>query len=252
LGEFLAGIAAVRPEQLQILERIVELIEPLPTPASAPPAQFIVSPDDGAPLPASTTERCDWFDPLLDDVMAGRVLRSSLQTWCDRSRIDVEATTRMMSRLQPLTRVPRRGRWALRRGAQVLVDNADAMTAFAADQSDLVQRVRALGRSDIVVVPFHHLPTAWGSYTPPARKAPVLILTDLGIGGPASDPWRASPDEWREFATMLARRQSRVVALVPYRPSRVPASLQRRIDVLEWDRTVNIPRRGRRRTRGQA
>jgi hypothetical protein len=88
-----------------------------------------------------------------------------------------------------------------------------------------------VGRSAVEPVSFRDAPTRgalpegrrrWQDYVPPAAGTPVLAITDLGIGGPPTHPARARAGEWADFAAQLDRRESALVALVPYPRSRWP------------------------------
>ena len=81
---------------------------------------------------------------------------------------------------------------------------------------------------------------------PPGR--PVLVLTDLGLGGPPVQPLRASATEWGQYARDLRRAESPVIALVPYPLDRAHRAISRQIAVVQWDHaTVSTARHARRR-----
>jgi len=80
----------------------------------------------------------------------------------------------------------------------------------------------------------------WQDYVPPAAGTPVLAITDLGIGGPPVHPARARAGEWADFAAQLDRRESALVALVPYPRSRWPRWVGRTLTAIPWDRTTTL------------
>ena len=73
---------------------------------------------------------------------------------------------------------------------------------------------------------------------PPRVGTLLLILSNLGIGGPPLLDGSSSHREWFDLAQAARRRGSSVVALVPYPPSRWPRALARVVAMLEWDRTT--------------
>ncbi len=128
---------------------------------------------------------------------------------------------------------------------QVLIDLGESMEPFGRDQRELVNdMVNAIGREVVSGLSFFDAPlrgagtgpvSSWGAYAPPPRGAPVLALTDLGVGGPPIRRERAMPDEWLDLARLLRTRGSRLVALVPYPRQRWPLGLEREMRLVTWD-----------------
>ena len=115
--------------------------------------------------------------------------------------------------------------------------------------SNLVGRV--VGQEATAVGNFENCPSR-GTWmfrqTAGVRGRPVLVLTDLGLGGPQVQPMRASAAEWCRYAVGVARAESPVIALVPYSVDPAHRMVSRRIAVVPWDRaSVSTAQRARRR-----
>jgi hypothetical protein len=64
----------------------------------------------------------------------------------------------------------------------------------------------------------------------------VVIVSEMGIGGPLVNPHRASGREWLDFAARVEAAGCPLVALVPFEPRRWDPRLARRITFVHWDR----------------
>jgi hypothetical protein len=201
---------------------------PRPTPRSAPP-----------PMP---------HEPLLSPRSATAILRTTLSRGTDSGDLDVEAVVEHIARSQPIEDLPRRRLRSMRFGVDVLVDRGTAMQPFARDQAEIVNRIRRLvGRELTTVRSFADSPMrgcgdgpshSWQPYQPPYPGTKVLILSDLGIGGPALNPHRSSTEEWCRFARVLRQQACEPVALVPYPPHRWPTTLTALFPLICWDRST--------------
>ncbi len=215
--------------------------EPGPGPAALLPEE---SPGEAPPaLP---------FRPLLRPRTAAGVVAALVQTWGPGSRIDERRTVAELARGRPVRVLPLRPRLSLYRGVQVLVDLSEALDPYGRDQECVVKLIeRVVGRQVTAVGSFENCPSR-GVWLLPraaaARGRPVLVLTDLGLGGPQVQPARASAAEWRRYASGVARAGSPVIALVPYPSGRAKRAVRRRIGVVGWDRaSVSAAQRARRR-----
>ena len=156
-----------------------------------------------------------------------------------------------MARAEPVRQLPRLHRPTLRRGVQVLVDRSQAMIPYARDQAELQEEIRAVvGKENCQVLRFVGCPlrgagtgpkkswysTPAGTYRVPPPQTVVLLLTDLGIGGPVFEHDSADVPEWLEFAAQLRQAGYRLIAFVPYKASRCPRQLADAITVIQWDR----------------
>ena len=190
-------------------------------------------------------------EPLLPPGQAGSILAAAVETRDLNGPVDIDRLVETVARARPVQRLPRLPLSSLVRGVQLLVDTGVGMEPFARDQQELASELRrVIGRSRVTELHFRNTPTrgagsgpvwTWASYyVPPAPGTPVLVLTDLGIGGPRASPQRSQAWEWRALAERLARRGSSLIAFVPYPPSRFPAGLARSMTIVPWDRTTTI------------
>lgn len=145
---------------------------------------------------------------------------------------------------EPLPRLPQP---SLRNGAQVLLDRRAAMMPFFKDQNRLVDTLRAVvGREACRIVQFFRTPhriaplgeMETDDYKLPPAGTPVLLVTDLGIGGARLQEIAVTTDEWIAFTERVRRASCPVIAFVPYRRSRWPQDLQRLITIIPWDRAT--------------
>lgn len=189
--------------------------------------------------------------PLLAPRSAPALLAAAAATSNEGSVLDVEQLVEVVAAGRPVERLPHVRHRSLVRGVQVLVDHGRGMEPFARDQAELLDDLRrVVGRSAVAVVAFRDAPLRrvlpagarqWRPrYRPPAPGTPVLALTDLGIGGPSAHSTRSRPSEWLSLATLLARRGSALVALVPYPEHRWPGRLADVAAVLPWDRDTSL------------
>jgi len=220
--------------------------QPLPEPGPESGAPALPEENDDEPPPALP------FRPLLPPRTAASVVAAAVRTWGPGSRIDERRTVDKLARGHPIREFPRRPRLSLNRGVQVLVDLGDALDPYGRDQQyvvDLVQRT--VGPEATTVGSFENCPSrgVWMLPRPATlRGRPVLVLTDLGLGGPLVQPARASVAEWCRYARARARAGSPVIALVPYPLDRAYRAASRRIAVVPWDRaSISAVQNARRR-----
>jgi hypothetical protein len=183
--------------------------------------------------------------PLFPKRQSRALLGTALATWDASGTPDIPQIVDRLARLQPITQLPVLMAPTLRRGAQILVDTSIAMAPFLLDvervQTELRQQVT--GQSSVVVhfkgCPLRPTQGPDGSEQPtwkaPPRGTPILMLTDLGIGGPPLSEERAGITEWLDFLKQARNNGSDVVALVPYPPRRWPR-LGRLMHIIHWDR----------------
>lgn len=204
-----------------------------------------------APLPASPPEEAKYRPaavPLLAPNWSRGILAAALATFADDGPLDVDRIVDGIARGRVLGHLPRRVVPTLRRGAQLLVDISDSMTPFARDQALLIDEIRRTASADAVdVLRFSGCPSrgagrgsrrTWSRYAPPASGRPIIMLTDLGIGGV---PWATDivdEREWLEFLSALDKQGHAATAFVPYGMRRRPARLAKFINFVPWDRST--------------
>ncbi|WP_437552575.1 hypothetical protein WME97_14885 [Sorangium sp. So ce367] len=188
----------------------------------------------------------------LEPLFAAPVTRSLLGAALAAQRPDgpvcVEFLVERLARSLPIERVPRALHRTLRMGVQVLVDRSDTMMPFLRDAAELVGHVqRVVGAETTNVLRFAQNPLVagagpkrlWRPYAPPAAGTPVLVLSDLGIGGRALD--EVDPTTaWLDIVAIVERAGCPLVGFVPYPRERWPAALVGRMALLTWDRTTTV------------
>lgn len=184
-------------------------------------------------------------EPLWDPRWTRELVAAAAATPTVGHDVDVEQLVDALARGRALVAIPRRRTRTLGLGVQVLADLGPAMDPFARDRDGLVDTIReTVGRRRTSVLRFSGSPrragprgrASWEAYRGPDPGTPVLALTDLGIGMAAADVH----GEWLELAERLRLRGSRLVALVPYPPSRWPRQLSVRMVIVHWDRPTTV------------
>jgi hypothetical protein len=213
-----------------------------------------------APLPAHpmVVER-PAMEPLLPPLVRTAILSTAIATRENAGEVDLEQAVDVIASGRALTRLERRPVPSLRRGVQVLADVGEGMLPYAGDRSELITAIQAsVGKEQTGVLMFAGTPLrragqgprhTWGRWAPPPRGTPVLLLTELGLGGPVISHDRASLGEWLRFCEETRRAGCPVLAFVPHEPRRWPPELTRAMTILLWDRgtTVSIIRHAARR-----
>lgn len=191
-------------------------------------------------------------EPLFAPRTAAAILQAVIARSTEEGPLDVPAVVDVLARRQPVQSLPRERTSTLRFGVQVLVDLGVAMQPFARDQAHLVAQVGGIiGAERTSVRYFADSPMrgagpgprrTWRRYKPPDPGTRVLVLSDLGMGGPALHLRRSQPDEWRSLVGDLRARGSDIVALVPLPPDRWPPSLSALLPLISWDRNATVSR----------
>jgi hypothetical protein len=172
------------------------------------------------------------------------ILSAALSTYVDEGGIDLDTAIESLAALRPLTRVPRTLTPTLRRGAQLLIDRGAGMDPFLADQDGLIRQLGdILSEHRLEILYFMECPTRgvadrlggrrWPWRAPPG-KIPVLLVTDLGIGGPLFAEDRATVREWLHFSQIARGLGHTPIGLVPYEARRWPPLLARAMALLHW------------------
>lgn len=190
------------------------------------------------------------YEPLFVRSWSRELLAAAVARQVPGDRIDEQRLVRLVARARPVTEIPRRPRWSLSLGVQLLIDIGEGMEPFARDQSELADGMcHVVGNSRVTLLRFRDCPLrgagdgpiwTWQRYTPPEPGRPVLVLTDLGIGGPPVHPERSRPGEWVALASWLRRRSSPLIAFVPYGQNRWPDRLRKVMTIVQWDRSTTV------------
>ena len=205
----------------------------VPAWALAPADPFLAAAGDADSLPPA---------PLFPSPASRGILTAALAIWSTGNELDIDRTIASLATGLPLRRLPLRQAPTLRRGAQVLVDRADAMAPFRFDIDVLVSGLERLFASgDMQVLQFKHCPSrgvrdgaSRRAHQPPGRGVPVLIVSDFGIGTPVEDDGFVDTAEWLSFSGDIAQAGCWVVALTPFAPRRWPAALTGAMTFVHW------------------
>ncbi|MEV1065243.1 hypothetical protein [Streptomyces sp. NPDC050263] len=222
----------LRPVRVEAVPTPGETVEPLARPAS-----------ERAPLPHL---------PLLVPAWTSAIVRSLISRRVPEGTVDIPSLIDTLAHGRPVGRLPRMPVPTMRYGVQVLVDRGAGMQPFRRDQNQLLERVCAVVGPHLVEVGyFSGVPqrgtgpgARWTrtAYTPPESGRPVLLLSDLGLGGPPDDPARGTREDWEHFVGLVTRAGCGVVALCPYPPGRWPRWMTGLLPLFSWDRTTTAGR----------
>lgn len=188
------------------------------------------------------------LDPLLTPRGARNIVAAVAATHVAEGEIDLERIVASVARGEVLRDLHRRASITVRNGLQLLVDRGPSMTYFARDAKWVEQQIQnVVGADRVQSLRFAELPQRgigrpgeeWKSYRPPVPGVPVLVLTDLGIGGSSAALVAA---EWVAFAKLVRAAGCPLVALVPYPPERWPEAAARALTVAQWDRSLDARR----------
>jgi len=205
------------------------------------------------PLEASVSES-DAQSPRLEPLFLPRwtraILSAGLATNSEVGEIDVDRVVDILASGQCLKTLPLLSTPTLTRGVQLLIDRSQAMTPFIRDQIRLHREIVAtVGTDRVTTLRFVGCPIrgagagpepTWSHYEPPLSKAPVLLLSDLGIGRPMLNDERAGVREWLTFIRLVKKAKSPLLAFVPYEASRWPPKLANEIPIIQWDRNTTV------------
>ncbi|MFE7093127.1 hypothetical protein [Streptomyces erythrochromogenes] len=185
--------------------------------------------------------------PILDPLTSRRTLRRLTAVRSADGPPDLRALVTAVAQGRPVLRWPTLRVPTSRHGVQILVDQGLGMQPFRRDQMHMVQRAREVLGPHLTEVlffaddPLHGViePDGdLGPYRPPATGGMVLVLSDLGLGGPPEP--RTTARHWTRFAELVADSGSHVATLTPYPPDRRPAWTAV-LNPLTWDDTDGSP-----------
>ncbi|MDX3454536.1 hypothetical protein PV396_21735 [Streptomyces sp. ME02-8801-2C] len=224
---------------------------PLLVPSGQEPSRAHEWTAPSLPLPDRSRVRIPLpHEPLLAPRSTSAMLHRALSKPVEQGQLDVRRVVDRLSRGLPLETLPRRPVRTLRFGVQVLADLGLGMEPFSRDLHDTIGQVTAtVGREHTEVVYFDQCPVrgagpgprwTWGDYAPPAAGTRVLILSDLGTGGPSLDPRRSTRAEWERLLQLLSYAQCTAVAFVPLPEKRWPSWAANLLPLVPWDRQTTV------------
>jgi hypothetical protein len=186
------------------------------------------------------------YQPLLAPRSTPAILQTVLSRVIEGGELDIEALVETLARGRPVSELPRRRVRTLRFGVDILCDLGQGMEPFERDQIELVESARRLaGAERVRVTYFADAPLrgagsgprwTWEPYRPPNRGMRVIVLSDLGIGGPTLNHRRSRREEWRDFVECVHQHDCDVIGLVPYPPHRWTTGACSLFPLLAWDR----------------
>lgn len=202
--------------------------------------------------------------PLFEPAWIRSLVVTLLSTETPDGPIDMDRLIALVSQGRPVVDFPLLGRFSLRRGAQVLVDETPDMMPFSADAAQICASIRVLAagapieilRADNGALDLLRGPETTSNdeddperpalsmvrkddgeereYKMPLRGVPIVAITDLGLRSP--DRARA----WLRFGVAARRAGCPFVALVPYPKSRWPRETARKLEIIPWDRRTRV------------
>lgn len=206
--------------------------------------------------PATGTDASLPPPPLFARGQSRLILSATLATFGAGSDVEVDRVTEMLARQQTIKTIPYRQVSTLRRGAQVLLDDAQAMDPLHLDVKHLLADLdRLFSRSHLEILHFAHCPSSrdanrrgvWPDHTasraawrPPRRGLPVLVISDFAIATRIDDVDYASLPEWLEFAQDAVAAGCYPIGLVPYPPNRWPAALTGTMTLVHWSEHTSV------------
>ena len=214
---------------------------------SEKPAPSVYVPPMEASTPESEAQPLP-LEPLFFPRWTRGILSSGLATNSPNGAVDVDRVVKLLANGKAVEELPLLSSPTLTRGVQLLIDRSQAMMPFIRDQMRLHEEILAVvGPDRVEALRFVGCPTrragagpedTWSDYSPPLTGAPVLLLTDLGIGRPGFGYEYAGVNEWVEFAHLVKKAKSPLIAFVPYDESRWPSLLRSHMSIIQWDRNT--------------
>jgi hypothetical protein len=213
---------------------------------------------EGSDLPTSTAAPFPSMPavPLFGRLGQRGLLSLLVSTLVEGYQVDIARILAAVAEGKAVTRMPRLRVPTTRRGAQVLLDRGSGLDPFRGDQDQLIRAFDDILADDrLQVLQFHGSPArgVFGiddedirPWEPPSPRVPIVLVTDLGIGGSPMRDDRAGVAEWAAFACRVRAAGHPTIALVPYEARRWPAPLTRRMTLVHWSErtTIGEVRRG--------
>lgn len=206
--------------------------------------------DDGAPkLETLDAAAAPETTPLFSRIQRRGILTAAIATSVREGELDVDAIVVTLSAGLPIRELPRLTRQTTRWGCQVLKDRGPGMAPFREDVAQVVDALDdilpgdCLEAHDFVACPSRGLlrvsKTGFEPWQPPPQGMPILVISDLGIGGPMMDHTQGTIAEWVAFADNARAAGCRLVGLVPYEATRWPPRVARAMTLVHWsERTL--------------
>ncbi len=218
--------------------------ERLSTTTSAEPPAWMSS---AVLLPEAPSRAALKAEPIFARAHARSIVAASVAMRSADGPLDVRVLIDMLSRLEPVRTLPRRPAATLRHGVQLLLDVSGTMEPFAQDVQEIARVVEEVvggprtQRLRVQVSPVRSVTTRAHRDEPwraPARGTPVLIVSDLGIGGDPLERTGPTAADWHSLAKRARAAGCPVVALVPFGAEHWDTALMQVITHIHWDHRV--------------
>jgi hypothetical protein len=230
-----------RPSRADTSETRLTLVS-IGTREMGPPAW--VSSTTPLPPPVKSHQAPPAPPALIKKHVRRAILSAALATHVPEGPLDLKRIFNELVNCRPLADMPRLPLTTLRQGVQVLVDGWIGMAPFSADQEGMVRAIsRMIPPDRFELLYFTGCPTRgvgtgspkdWYRWQAPPRHTRILVMSDLGIGGPLLDGDRSNAREWLIFAKQVQDACCPIAALVPYEPARWPTELANSITLIHW------------------
>lgn len=171
-------------------------------------------------------------------------------TRCESDEIDLERLSDQLAACRVVERIPFRQRKTLRHGVIVLFDHVLGMAPYRKDLNQVERLVRSILPDDqIQIGRFQGVPgrnqllddVRWvGGKRHGSAERPLLILSDLSMGGPLEDEGRVAVYEWDEYLRRAVGGLRPLRILVPRSRARWPVPFRRHRMLFEWSRRLTL------------
>jgi len=201
-------------------------------------------------LPATSRGATQLPPPLFAPPRGRAILSTTLATVVNEGDVDLDRVVEQLADGQMLRQLPRLPSLTLRRGVQLLVDRGPGIDPFRGDIEGLSRHLDDILSDDrLEIASFAGCPSRgvgtgsrqeWLPWKSKGQGTPVVVVSDLGIGGPNSDPDRGTVGEWLRFARQVREAGCELIALVPYEAARWPPRLSRAMSVIHWSERTSV------------
>jgi len=178
------------------------------------------------------------------------ILSTTLATIVDEGDVDLTLVVAQLAQGRHLRTLPRLPSLTLRRGLELLIDQGAGLDPFRLDAERLVESLDDILSDDrLHVASFAGCPSRgvgtgprdeWVPWRAARPGTPLVVVTDLGISGPAVNADRADVGEWLRFAQLVRESGSELIALVPFEAGRWPPALARAMTMIHWSERTNV------------
>jgi hypothetical protein len=194
-------------------------------------------------------------EPPLPDMQVRAAMALVASTRRPGRQPDMRRLIERASRVQPLAPPPIALELRIASLIQLLIDVGEGMEPYAGDVAFFEDHFLEVAGADRVEVHTFHgsplrgvdpdvLTRAVEPWDRPPPRGLVVVLSELGAGGPRVSRDRASAMEWREVASQVAECGASMRVLTPLPASRWPAGLADLAHVTNWESVATLVEHG--------